>query len=63
VIHRVLDPAKLDIEISDRFGNPIKPHEWFLVPLFIVNEAVERIKDGTITNVVYDPKSARLVEE
>ena len=63
LIHRVFDPAQLDIEIRDRFGNPVKPREWFLVPIFVVNEVVERIKDGTITNVVYDPKSARLVEE
>jgi len=26
------------------------------------DEAVERIKDGTITNYVYDPKGARLVK-
>ena len=62
LIHRVFDPAQLDIEIKDRFGNPVKPREWFLVPLFVVNEAVERIKDGTITNYVYDPKAARLVK-
>jgi hypothetical protein len=62
VIHRVFDPAQLDIEIRDRFGNPINPREWFLVPLFIVNEAVERIKDGTITEYVYDPTAARLVK-
>lgn len=61
LIHRVFDPAQLDIEIKDRFGNPVKPREWFLVPLFVVNEAVERIKDGTITNFVYDPKAARLM--
>jgi hypothetical protein len=61
LIHRVFDPAQLDIEIKDRFGNPIRPREWFLVPLFVVNEAVERIKDGTITQYVYEPKSAQLV--
>jgi hypothetical protein len=61
IIHRVFDPAQLDIEIKDRFGNPVKPREWFLVPLFIVNEVVERIKDGTITQYVYDPTVARLV--
>ena len=60
LIHRVFDPAQLDIEIKDRFGNPVKPREWFLVPLFIVNEVVERIKDGTITEYVYDPSSAQL---
>ena len=63
LIHRVFDPAQLDIEIKDRFGNPVKPREWFLVPLFIVNEVVERIKDGTITEYVYDPMTARLLKD
>jgi hypothetical protein len=31
-----------------------------LVPLYAVDEAVERIKDGTISGYVYDPKEARL---
>ena len=62
LIHRVFGPAQLDIEIKDRFGNPVKPREWFLVPLFVINEAVERIKDGSITDYVYDPKAARLVK-
>lgn len=62
LIHKVFDPAQLDIEIKDRFGNPVRPREWFLVPLFVVNEAVERIKNGTITEYVYDPKAARLVK-
>jgi hypothetical protein len=60
VIHRVFDRAQLDIEIKDRFGNPVKPHEWFLVPLFVVEEVVDRIKNGTITHYVYDPTAARL---
>lgn len=61
IIHRVFDPARLDIEIKDRFGNPVVPREWFLVPVFVLDEAVERIKDGTITRYVYDPNTARLV--
>ncbi|PTR03798.1 T5orf172 domain-containing protein [Paraburkholderia sp. GV068] len=63
LIHRVFDPARLDIEIKDRFGKAVVPREWFLVPVFVVDEAVERIKDGTITGYVYDPKSARLVRK
>jgi len=61
LIHRVFDPARLDIAIRDRFGNPIVPREWFLVPIFVIDEAVERIKDGTITGYRYDPKTAALV--
>lgn len=62
LIHRILDPARLEIEIKDRFGHPVTPREWFLVPLFVVDEAIERIKDGTITGFQYDPKSASLVK-
>jgi len=61
LIHRVFDTARLDIEITDRFGNPVVPREWFLVPLFVINEAFERIKDGSITDYIYDPASAALV--
>ena len=61
LIHRIFDPARLDIEIKDRFGNPVIPREWFLVPRFVVDDAVERIKDGTIVEYTYDPKSAQLV--
>ncbi|MBR1128423.1 GIY-YIG nuclease family protein [Bradyrhizobium iriomotense] len=61
LIHRIFDSARLDIEIKDRFGHPIVPREWFLVPIFVIDEAVERIKDGTITDYRYDPKSASLV--
>jgi hypothetical protein len=62
VIQRVFDPVQLDIEIRDRFGNPVRPREWFLIPVFVVNEVVERIKDGTITQYLYDPAAARLVK-
>ena len=63
IIHRIFDPARLDIEIKDRFGNPVVPREWFLVPLAVVDEAVERIKDGSIKSYVYNPQQARLVEK
>lgn len=61
LIHRVFGSAQLDISIPDRFGNPVVPREWFLVPLFVIDEAVERIKDGTITDYRYDPSQAKLV--
>ncbi len=61
LIHRIFGPARLDVEIKDRFGLPIIPREWFLVPLFVIDEAIERIRDGTITGYVYDPRSARLI--
>lgn len=60
LIHRIFDPVRLNIEIKDRFGNPVEPREWYLVPLFVIDEAVSRIKDGTITDYQYDPGTASL---
>ncbi len=50
LIHRIFDPARLDIAVKDRFGNPVVPREWFLVPLFVIDEAVAKIRDGTIAD-------------
>ena len=60
LIHRIFDTARLDIEIKDRFGNPITPREWFLVPLFAIDEAVQKIRDGSIAQYIYDPRDASL---
>lgn len=61
LIHRIFELARLDIEVLDRFGRPVVPREWFLVPLFAIKEAVEKIKDGTISDYVYSPKAASLM--
>jgi Meiotically up-regulated gene 113 len=60
LIHRIFDPARLNVEIKDRFGHPVIPREWFLVPLYVIDDAVKKIKDGTIADYTYDPKTARL---
>ena len=62
LFHRIFASAQLDIVINDRFGKPVKPREWFVVPLNAIDEAVERIKDGSITAYVYDPSQAKLVK-
>ena len=62
IIHRVFEPARLDLEMKDRFGRPFRPREWFLVPLNVVDEAVSRIKDGSITEYVYSPQKVALVK-
>lgn len=61
IFHRLFGAAQIDLTLSDRFGHPVKPREWFLVPLHVIDEAVQRIRDGAITDVVYDPKTAQLV--
>ena len=61
LIHRFFEPAKLDIEIMDRFGNPVVPREWFLVPLFVIDETIEKIRDGSIVNYRYDSSLGKIV--
>lgn len=63
IFHRLFGAAQIDLTIEDRFGHPVKPREWFLVPLTVIDEAVQRIVDGSITSVVYDPQQARLTVE
>ena len=60
IIHKFFNSARLDIEIKDRFGKPVRAREWFLVPIFVIDEFVEIIKQGSLNDYYYDPKSAKL---
>jgi hypothetical protein len=61
LIHKVFNAARLDMELKDRFGSQVEPREWFLVPLAVVDEAIQRIKEGSISRYHYDPQKAMLV--
>lgn len=61
LIQQFFGAARLELEIADRFGNPVQPREWFLVPLDVIATAIEHIKDGTIAHYRYDPAAAQLV--
>lgn len=61
LIHKVFVAAQINLTIPDRFGNMVKPREWFLVPLNVIDEAVGRIRDRTIIGCRYDPQAGRLV--
>ena len=60
LLHRVFAPARLDLTIQDRFGRPVQPREWYLVPLSVIDEVVEKVRDGSITGLDYDPLTASL---
>lgn len=61
VLHKFFGRARLDLELRDRFGSQVEPREWFLVPLAVIDETIEKIKDGTIGGFRYDPERARLI--
>jgi len=60
VIHTFFEPARLNITITDRFGNPIVPREWFLVPLHVIDDVISKIRSNEIVKYCYNPTSASL---
>lgn len=62
LIHKFFGSARLDLELKDRFGVQVESREWFLLPLPVIEEAIEKIKEGTIGRFRYDSETARLVE-
>jgi len=60
LLHNIFIAAKIEIEIPDRFGKPYRPQEWFLVPLDTVQDAIEKIKDGSIVKYKFNITSGSL---
>ena len=60
IFHRVFADAQVDLQIEDRFGKPVKPKEWFLVPLQVIDEVVNKIQENDILNYRYNPQAAAL---
>ena len=62
LIHRFFESARLDVTITDQAGKPVSPQEWFLVPLHVIEEFVEKLQAGSIQKYTYDPKTATLIK-
>ncbi|MCY3005203.1 MAG: GIY-YIG nuclease family protein [Planctomycetota bacterium] len=60
LLHKFLARARIDLALADRFGGKVQPREWFLVPLQVVEQVVERIKDGSISDYVFDMETASM---
>ena len=60
LLHKFFAKARLDVELKDRFGSNVEPREWFLVPLGAIDEAIDRIKDGTISGCRYNTETAKV---
>jgi hypothetical protein len=60
LLHRFFGSARLDMELKDRFNLQVEPKEWFLVPLPVIDEVIQKIIAGTIGDYRYDPKTASL---
>ena len=62
LLHKFFDQARLDLQLKDRFGFDVEPREWFLVPLPIIEEAIQKLIDGTLPKHRYEPQEGRIVQ-
>ena len=61
LLHKFFSSARLDMALPDRFGSPVHPKEWFMVSLEVIEEAIEKIKAGTIDQFGYDANTGSLM--
>ena len=61
LIHRFFAENCLNIDIYDDEGRRLVPREWFVVPLPIIDEAINLLIKGTIVNYRFDRLARKIV--
>jgi hypothetical protein len=61
LLHRVFAEVRLAITQIDRKGRDYDPSEWFVVPLNVIDQAIELIISGDIVGYVYDASAQKLI--
>lgn len=54
LLHRVFADEKLDVSLIGRDSQAYEPSEWYVVPLPVINRAIELIISGGIVDFAYD---------
>ena len=63
LLHRVFASVRLDAAVVSDVDAPVEPSEWFIVPFAVIDQAIELIISGDITNYRYHPALEELVAE
>ncbi|MCP4865784.1 MAG: GIY-YIG nuclease family protein [Alteromonas sp.] len=61
LLHAFFREAQADIQIPDRFGNMVRPKEWFFLPLSVIKEVVNILQNDDIRNYNYNANSISIV--
>ena len=61
LLHTFFGKSCLNFDIFDEKGNRHSPREWFIVPLDIIERAIELIISGEVINYKYDDKNQRII--
>lgn len=62
LLHKVFAGVRLDASVVDEVGGSVASTEWFVVPLPVIDRAIDLIMSGEIVDYVYDPAVGELVE-
>ena len=60
LLHRFFGNACLNIDLFDEKGQRLHPREWFVVPLEVIEQAIQLILNETIVNYYYDYKTKKI---
>lgn len=60
LLHRFFAKACLDIDLFNEIGQRLNPREWFVVPIEVIEEAIQLILNENIVNYEYDYKAKKL---
>lgn len=61
LLHRVFAEVRLDVSQIDAKGRMYDPSEWFVVPIKVIDQAINMIMSGDIVDYVYDVATKHLV--
>ncbi|MCT1464586.1 GIY-YIG nuclease family protein [Corynebacterium sanguinis] len=60
LLHRVFASVRLDASVVDGIGGNAAATEWFIVPLRVIDQAIDLIMSGEIVDYVYEPAVGEL---
>lgn len=61
MLKQVFASSRIELSVPDRFGDLVKPSEWFLIPPGAVAEAVEFIRTGEISRMEWSKDAVRFI--
>lgn len=56
LVHQLLMTVQYQVVVYDDKGIAHQPHEWFIVPLPVIDVIIKKIMDGSIVGYTYNPQ-------
>ena len=63
LLHRFFIGSCLDINITDQLGNRYTPKEWFIAPIGVIEQVIDLVVKGEISNYIYDKEKKLVIKK